>query len=374
VANITADSSLARTERWHVGWLYGRNRDLALVLLPIALTIASAVLMTSRAEGSHEDLVLRSGTMWIAQYIFGSTSHIALTFLLLGARRDLVHSTPKQARILRFGSAAVFSVMFGLYWLGMRTFPGATPFVMAVTVVVAQHHLLSQVKGYWSLYGLRALRDGVAIITSKERRLQQLYVPLALLAVMIRVLFVPLIDEPDSPPFVAVLKGEPAILPFSVTYALLAGWCVYSALVLREVTRAPVRHTARVLYVFVHLAAVALMLVSMRLGIVMKSALHGLEYYFITERMMRPLPSDLASRIRKAAVVPVMALSMLPLFILGVARNPWWPTETAGTVIEILLLVLSAATMTHYFVDAFLFRFRIPEVREVALRRLGFKS
>jgi hypothetical protein len=30
--------------------------------------------------------------------------------------------------------------------------------------------------------------------------------------------------------------------------------------------------------------------------------------------------------------------------------------------------------MAHYFADAFIYRFRIPEVRRVALTRLGFST
>ena len=33
---------------------------------------------------------------------------------------------------------------------------------------------------------------------------------------------------------------------------------------------------------------------------------------------------------------------------------------------------LNGVVMAHYFADAFIYRFRIPEVRTVALRRLGF--
>jgi hypothetical protein len=372
MSELIADDAAAGTRAWHAGWLYGPGRDLTLVLVPIGLTLASAALMSDLETGTQEDLMLRSRTMWIAQFLLGSTCHIALTFLLVGTRRDLVEATPRQARIVRYGSAVVFAVMLGLYWLSSRVFPAAGRFAVAATTVFAQHHLLSQAKGYWSLYGLRAARDGVARIGDEERQLQQLFVPLALLLTMIRVLFVPLFDDPRAPPYVGVIVGEPAILPFAVVYGLAAVWAVYSVRVLRAVTRGPARHGARALYVTVHLASIGLLLVSIRLGVVLGAGLHGLEYYFITERMLGPAPGDPPSRLQRVGAVPLMLLSMLPVFVLGVARNPWRSLNGGARVIEIAVIVLSALTMTHYFIDAFLYRFRIPAVRAAALRRLGF--
>ena len=39
---------------------------------------------------------------------------------------------------------------------------------------------------------------------------------------------------------------------------------------------------------------------------------------------------------------------------------------------QILRYFLNSIVMAHYFADAFIYRFRIPEVRRVALMRLGF--
>jgi hypothetical protein len=138
-----------------------------------------------------------------------------------------------------------------------------------------------------------------------------------------------------------------------------------------------VRHGARALYLGVHLCAVLLLLVAMSWGAMLSAGLHGLEYYFITARMLEPTADDAASRVTRAAVWPVMIAAMLPVLVLGLLRGPWAErlVQTAlASYLSVAGLVFTALTMTHYFVDAFIYRFRIPEVRAVALRRLGLAA
>jgi hypothetical protein len=45
------------------------------------------------------------------------------------------------------------------------------------------------------------------------------------------------------------------------------------------------------------------------------------------------------------------------------------PSSAAATWAR---LALNGVVLAHYFADAFIYRFKIPEVRKVALRRLGF--
>jgi hypothetical protein len=138
-------------------------------------------------------------------------------------------------------------------------------------------------------------------------------------------------------------------------------------------------HGARALYVGVQLSVVGLMLVSIPWGAILSASLHGLEYYLITARMMEPTAEDTAlrRRVTRAAVWPVMLAGMLPVLVLGVLRGPWiarlGPLPIARPV-EIVGIVFTAVTMTHYYVDAFIFRLRIPEVRAVTLRRLGLAA
>jgi hypothetical protein len=75
---------------------------------------------------------------------------------------------------------------------------------------------------------------------------------------------------------------------------------------------------------------------------------------------------------------------MLPLIVVGLAQSPFVPlvdTATRGAASRFLLrqeplwtlgvTVMNAIVLAHYFADAFLYRFRIPKVREVTLGRLG---
>jgi hypothetical protein len=65
---------------------------------------------------------------------------------------------------------------------------------------------------------------------------------------------------------------------------------------------------------------------------------------------------------------------MAPLALIGVVNAPFTylfgltplaPAFVTGRI------VLNAVVMAHYFADALIYRFRIPEVRRVALHRLG---
>jgi hypothetical protein len=71
-----------------------------------------------------------------------------------------------------------------------------------------------------------------------------------------------------------------------------------------------------------------------------------------------------------------MAVAMAPALVIGVLLSPFKGAfglpASANDTVEIGRLLLNAVVMTHYFTDAFIYRFRIPSVRAVALRRLHF--
>ena len=76
-------------------WLFSRRADLAMTLVPALMTavaFAVALALGQDIRGSARAL------HWVATaYLFGNTSHVLLTFLLLGARRDMLHATDRQA-------------------------------------------------------------------------------------------------------------------------------------------------------------------------------------------------------------------------------------------------------------------------------------
>ena len=147
---------------------------------------------------------------WATAFLLGNTSHVLLTFLLLGARRDMLHATDRQARTVTLASLLVFGVSLAL----MRSTandPWTHPLFEAVTVVFATHHTLSQAKGFWALYGLRGAQTGLPAPSPRERELQKLFVPLGLLLIARRVDARRVrVAHPDAPPYQNVNSGRAA--------------------------------------------------------------------------------------------------------------------------------------------------------------------
>ena len=101
--------------------------------------------------------------------------------------------------------------------------------------------------------------------------------------------------------------------------------------------------------------------------------------------MLEPREGDPPSRVSRAWVWPMRVLSMLPLLALGVVHllisGPSHGTVSAAAadlkshVVPRGLTTLSlGVVLAHYFSDALIYRFRLPSIRRVMLRRLGFTS
>jgi hypothetical protein len=124
-----------------------------------------------------------------------------------------------------------------------------------------------------------------------------------------------------------------------------------------------------------------LLIVAPPWGNVMLLAMHGLEYFMITARMLEPRPGDAPSRFGRAWIWPLMALSMLPLLALGVVDGFILGTVygakasaslAANPLLRASITLGLGVVLAHYVADAFIYRFRIPGIRKVMLRRLGF--
>jgi hypothetical protein len=361
----------ASTGRFTAAWLFSRRADLLILGVPALATLAAALVGLSRGGDALGE---RAYAGWVAQFIFGNTTHVILTYLLLGARRDMLHATLGQARTVVVGSIATFALTFGMLWLTGRTFPVWSEFGMAVVAIFATHHTVSQAKGLWSLHNLRGKAAGLPPPGARERSAQQTFVPLALLLVMIRALFVPKSGGAMFP-FIQAVPQLEAVLPFAVTYALLAVWLAFAAYALSTITRGARLSGPKLLYVGTHMAGVALTILSPPWGVIFTSGIHGLEYYAITARMLRPTAAEPGSRLSRALVVPAMAGIMLPILVVGLGVAPFAAAlGLAGhaSLFGALRIGVNGVVVAHYFADAFIYRFRIPEVRRVALERLGF--
>jgi hypothetical protein len=88
--------------------------------------------------------------------------------------------------------------------------------------------------------------------------------------------------------------------------------------------------------------------------------------------MLAPTAAEPASKLTAALCWPAMLAAMSPILVVGAVANPWRPLELPQGVLAWSVSVVNAVVLAHYCADAFIYRFRIPGVRKVALARLGF--
>ncbi len=108
-------------------------------------------------------------------------------------------------------------------------------------------------------------------------------------------------------------------------------------------------------------------------GVTLSAGIHGLEYFFLTRRMLGPTATEGGTKLTAALCWPAMIAAMSPILAVGVMLNPFFPVRAASEGLRTWsLMIVNATVLAHYAADAFLYRFRIPEVRKVAMARLGF--
>jgi hypothetical protein len=267
------------------GWLFSPRADLGMLALP-ALVTALAVAWSIRVGRPFD--AADAWAVWVAHFVLGNSNHVILTFFLLGARPDLLFATRRQAPVVIVGSLATFAVSVAAFVVCHRYFYVWSDFLMAIAMLFAVHHTLSQAKGLWSLYNLRGKALGVPPPGEPERRVQRLFVPLGLLLVAVRILFVPKSARAEFP-FIQAIPQMPAVLPFAATYLLLAAWFVFVAILFRALLSAPgPRLHAKLGYVGTHAGIVALTVAWPAIGTTFSAGVHGLEYYLLSAQMLRP--------------------------------------------------------------------------------------
>lgn len=356
-------------------WLFSGRADAALLLLPLGLAALAA------AFSSLGDVAKAHGlAVWTAQNILGNGTHVILTFLLFAVHRDVLTADPKQPRLILLGSLGTLAIGVGFFFL---YYVSRDAHKWALTVffnVLALHHTLSQHRGFWSLHGLRAFQGGLGPASPRERPLQQVYVPLMLSLVLIRLFFIPDSGADGATPYIDV--GQGALLPHGALGLLIAVWLGYFILVFRAVLSTGTASGPKVLYLFVVAIATGLVFVAPAWSNVVLPGLHGVEYYLLSARMLEPREGDATSRLGRRWIWPVMILSMLPLAALGLvdlfAESSTGTLRTPGDkplinpFLHGAICLSLAVVLAHYFADALIYRFRIPSIRNVMLRRLGF--
>lgn len=362
-------------------WLFSPRMDGLLLVVPLAFTLlawAASALVAPQVSGTANRLAI-----WTAQYLLGNGTHVVLTFLLFAVHRDVLTAEPRQPRLILLGSLGMLGVgalLFSLYYVD------ATGYGIVVGVIFnifGLHHILSQCKGFWALHTLRGFKAGISPPAPLERQLQQVFVPLMLTLVLVRLFLVAETDRPGDTPYLDIGQGTP--LPHAALALLLTAWLGFFGLLFRTLLRSGTASGPKALYLLTVSVATGLTLVAPAWGNVMLPGLHGLEYYLLTARMMEPREGDPPSRVGRAWIWPLMVLSMLPLLGLGVVHltiaGPVHGTVSAAAtdlqshvVLRGLTTLSLAVVLAHYFSDALIYRFRLPSIRKVMLRRLGFAS
>jgi hypothetical protein len=348
--------------------LFSRRADLGMLLVPVMSTAFAFALATHRGENVFGGV--RASMVWASAFLLGNTSHVLLTFLMLGARRDMLHATQRQARTVVAGSLAVAAVAV---LLGRLTWSDPTTHVLfGVSVAVfAIHHTMSQAKGVWALYSLRGQKAGLPAPSPRERELQKLFVPLGLLFIAIKWTLVGELTLPRSSPYLNVNPGYPAVLPFALTYVLLAAWLAYVAALFRALLAFETLNAAKLAYIGTQCSVVTLELVSPGWGVTIAAGIHGLEYYLLARKMLAPTASEATSRLTSALCWPVMIGAMSPILVVGALTNPWHPVHVGASVMGWAGTLITACVLSHYYADAFIYRLRIPGIRKVVLARVG---
>lgn len=351
------------------GFLHRPSLDLLILLGPWLLF---GVLL----GGGFVDWHNNNSAVWVSQFLLGNTTHVILTFLVLGFRRDVLFAAPNQARTVIIGSLITFVLAVAVVQLVVQHAPFWAGFPLAVIGIFGTHHRLSQAKGIWSLYNLRASVLGMPGPTPIERTLQQNWTSVGLIAVMTAWLFAPSGPE-RSFPFLQAIPNEPAFLPYTASYALAVVWTLFGLGTVYSIGRTGERNWPKMLHVTSHVLAVTLAILVPPWGAIVWGSIHGLEYYFLTARMMRARDGDRfagpGSWLGHPLVITLLVVvTMVPLFWVGLGRAPFSIEFGSRTGASEAVIFVNGLVVAHYFADAFIYRFRIPSVRKVMLARLGF--
>ena len=312
-------------------WLHGPVIDLAVLLLP-ALAVAAFA-----SAGSSEGTVV-----WAGRFVLGDTTHVILTFVLLGTRTEVLDAAKGQRAIVIVGGLLVFGASLWLFSFGGWL-------LVLVTYVWATVHRLGQFRGVWSLHALAAAQAGRPAPSSAERLAQRAVLPVGVALMVVR----GFVGEDH-----VLFGGDVAGLPGEVKWLVVGAWLSLVAFALWTM-RGAFRAEAKPLYVGGVGLAVAAMLWHPIWGSVVMGGIHGLEYAALSARML----DGPEGRWRRWGLALIAVGSLL---VIGFIER-LGPESSLG---KGAIVAMSALVLAHYFVDGVIYRLRIPGVRAVMLERL----
>ncbi|MFT3838246.1 MAG: hypothetical protein QM723_14785 [Myxococcaceae bacterium] len=375
----TTSALPAESVRFNGLWLLSPRADLAVVLLPLLVMVTAFIYSSATAQPVHGPA--NRLAIWTAQNILGNATHVILTFLVFVVRPDTLKATPGQAPRVLAGIPVMLGA--GLLLFALHQYDKTAQLYVTGVVfnIFGTHHLLSQSKGWWSLHHLKGRQAGLAAPAPREFTLQRWMVPVNLSIVLVRMLFVPESAAMGDTPYVDV--GQGAVLPYSFLLVLLLGWLGYWGLVFRTVLKGEAVSGPKALYLFAVASGVGLTLLAPMWGNIILPGMHGLEYYLLSSRMLEQRDGDTRA-FPKMAIWPAMVLTMAPLCAIGAisALHGEVASGTLGTNVissladsiwwRVAVTLSLSCVLAHYWADALIYRFRIPAVRAVMLKRLGF--
>jgi hypothetical protein len=373
-ASTQEEASAVRFSRL---WLLSPRADLAVVGLPYGLMTLAFIASTVLGQGPFGGM--NRLAIWTAQNVLGNGTHVILTFLVFAMRPDTLHATKALPRQALMGIPLMAIVATGLLTLYNWDKTAQLYATAVIFNIFGLHHVLSQSKGWWSLHHLRAREAGLTAPSARERTLQSVMVPINLSMVLCRMFFIP--EGEGEGPYIDV--GQGSVLPYGSLVVLVLVWLGYWAMVFRTLFQEETVRGPKVLYLFAVSSGIALTLVAPSWGNVILPGMHGIEYYLLSSRLLEQREGDVKQLPRKW-IWPAMVLVMIPLMLIGLVTGLRGEVAN-GTLATNVVSSLSnsnfwrfaswadsTCVLAHYWADAFIYRFRIPEIRQTMLRRLGF--
>lgn len=350
-------------------WVISPAVDLLFLLVPLTY-VALGVTFTLPALLTYGLLPIAALNVF-TEIIFGGTSHIGVTFLLL-KNRALRQALP--GGLLRVLGPALLLCAAGpvaMVLLAHHLQAQALPIAIAFVGFFAVHHNLAQCRGFFVIYEGRLVRDGAPAGDPDTRRLVELYLVLTLGSVWLSWFCTP---GGIAAPWLMVETwaiGGPALALFGLGVAIMV-----------HLLRRPVRSVPQLLYMVRLLLYPVALVVSPFILFAGLSAAHGVEYFALSATLLRRRAGEGRPGRRPVVQVVLLILAACLPGLVFVLSQPRFRVQAladlvgysalgAPVVLERIFLPLTGLwvgfSLAHYYLDRHLFRFRYPALRAAVL-------
>ena len=341
-------------------WVADRWTDR--VLLHAGLYVSAAIVLLAAILGgfprvTHAD----SGLIGISGLLvatFLSTPHFVATIWLVIGNDALRHATPDKGRRFRIANVVFILCMLPIL-LAASQRTDSMLVLLAFVGLFDTYHFASQDRGFLSIYRHRVGQSDV--FARRDNRLFRMIIPWMALNTL---------GAPDAAYWVDIgLIGQqwPFALPDWVFPASHLVVLVLLIDVLQgELRRPEGPHWAKLGFMASALCSYALIPITPLLGYVAARVHHGATYLGLSRHMVNRLSADQQFRgrllpwiaggslVRYVAMMGIVALPLSAIMALG--------GQLQGSRLAMAFVLL--VTFHHYFVDAFIWRFRRPEIRK----------